>query len=289
MPLSMLCEVYTGSNQTGTARVFGLGKSHTYQAFDHSEMINHGISKNLSSAKVFSSSDCDATLLLFGSPAPIVTLPDYTGSFMQITNRKNEAHELDVNFPAAMNDKASSMLLVGANRGFEIRQSFRDLFLSRWNSTLDAQLHGSQAHRRGDPVLTWEMFPNGISYLDSSRRYLKIYQPLKIVLDWWPDYNASITYHLYLYLDNGKRLRGYVARWAYWVESGVKSGAIGSSLEPKVVSGMSTLNAQLSDQFNSLNIQFSDLYYLPGRQTNRAPTGTITGSTTDDTTIVLVL
>lgn len=287
MPLSMLSTVFTGSNQTGAGRVFGLGKSHVYHAIGRSDMSSSGILNDLSSATVFSSSDCDATLLLFGPTSS--SDPDYTGTFQQITNRKDAPHELDVNLPSAINDKAASMLLVGANRGIEIRQSFRDLFLARWNSTLDAQLHGSQARRQGNPVLTWEMFPKGISYLDSSRRYLKIHQPLKIVLDWWPDYNANITYHLYLYLDGGKRLRGYVARWAYWVESGIKSGAIAKSLEPKVISGMSTLNSQLNDQFNTITFQFSDLYYLPGRQMSRAPTGMISGTTWDDTTIVLVL
>jgi hypothetical protein len=289
MPLSMLSTVFTGNNETGTARLFGVGTSHRYNAIDHNEMTNYGISRNLSSATVYASSSCDATLLLFGPPANFVSLPDYTGWFVQVTNPKNASSELDVNLPSSINDHATNMLLVSANKGFEIRQSFRDLFLSQWNSTLDASLSGSQARRNGDPVLTWEMFPTGISHLDSSRRYLKIQQPLKIVLDWWPDYDAWISYHIYLYLDGASKLRGYVARWAYWVEGGIKSGAIASSLEPKVISGMSTLNSQLNDKLDALSFSFSDLYYLPGRQLNRAPRGTLSGTTWDDVTIVLGL
>lgn len=285
MPLSMLSIVYTGSNQTGTGRVFGLGTSHRYNAIDNGEMKSFGIYRNLSSATVYASSSCDATLILFGFP---FALPwNYTGNFLQITNQRGAASALSTNFPALLNNSASSMLLVAPNRGSEIRLSFRDLFLNQWNTTLDAQLRGSEAERSGDPTLTWEMFPTGISYLDSGRRYLKIHQKLKVVLDWWPDYDASITYHIYLYLDGGGRLRGHVARWAYWVESGIKSGAIGSELEPQVIRGMDTLNSQLANQLNGISFSFSDLYYLPGRQLSRAITGILTGSTWADTTIVL--
>jgi hypothetical protein len=141
----------------------------------------------------------------------------------------------------------------------------------------------SKAHRRktvrgakryGDPVLTWEMFPKGISYLDENRMYLKVHQKLDIEINWWPDYEASITYHLFLHLDGAKHLKGYVARWAYWIEGGAKADNIEEKLKPAVISGMNTFNTELSKQLNALSpFTFSDLYYLPGNQTGPVPTG----------------
>lgn len=291
MSLAMISSVYTGANQSGTARVFGVSSSQRYNALTSSELSSQGIYQNLSSATVYRSSRSDATLLLFRPPFSFLPAwPDFNGSFLQITNRKaNSGPELDVDsFSASgFNDQTTSMLLVAANKDTELRLSFRDLFLSRWRTTLDNQLAGSEARRQGDPTLTWEMFPSGISYLSSSRRYLKIHQRLRVELSWWPDYDASITYHLYLYLDGAGRLRGHVARWAYWVEGGIKSGAIGDRLRPQVISGMDTLNDQLGDQLGGLTFTFADLYYLPGRQLSRPATGVLTGNTTDDVTIVL--
>lgn len=218
-------------------------------------------------------------------------MPDYTGSFMQITNRRNSGSVLDVDrfSTYGFNNKPTNMLVVAPNRGTEVRLSFRDLFLERWRDVIDAQLSGG-ARRDGDPTLTWEMWPSGISYLDPNRCYLKIHQDLDIELHCWPDYKASITYHIYLYLDGSGRLRGYVARWAYWIEGGVKADDIEDQLAPAVISGMSTLNDELATQLAAYDaFSFSDLFYLPGDQITRPPTGVITGQTISDVTIVVAL
>lgn len=289
MSTAMLSTVFTGANQTGTGRLFGVSSSERYHAVPTTEMIASSIFRNLSSATVFSSTRADATLILCRPLLPTFPMGDYNGFFLQLTNRRNAGSELDVNSFSgqSFNDLTENMLLVAANKDAEVRLSFRDLFLDQWKTILDGQLAGSEAKRDGDPVLTWEMFPVGISHLDSSLTYLKIHQPLDIVLDWWPDYDASITYHLFLFIDGGGRLRGHVARWAYWVEGGIKSGGIADKLEPKVIAGMDTLNAELAKQLDALSFTFSDLYYLPGNQTSRAPTGALTGLTFGDVTIVL--
>lgn len=288
MSLSMLASVFTGTSQTGTGRTFGVSTSARYNAISESSMISNGIFRNLSSATVFTSSTRDATVLLFQPFVSFISMGSYNGLFVQLTNPRSSGPELDVNsFPSGFNDSATSAMLVAANKSAEIRLSFRDLFLNQWRTTLDNLLAGSQARRDGDPTLTWEMFPAGISHLNSSRMYLKIHQPLDIVLDWWPDYRASITYHLFLFLNSSNRLQGQVARWAYWVEGGIKSGEIASRLEPQVISGMSTLNSQLASQLGGLTFTFTDLYYLPGRQLSPAARGVSTGNTFSDVTIVL--
>ena len=291
MSLAFLTSVYTGNNQTGTGRVFGLGQSARTRRLRRSQMQDFNIYNNLSSAIVHPTSRCDATVILFKRLLGFVDIGDFNGNYLQLTNRRSSGSELDVNAfsSLAFNNDAHSMLLIAARRETdEFRISFRDIFLDQWRSILDSQLSGSRASRNGDPPLTWELWPIGISHLSSSQQYLKIHQRLRVDIPWWPDYDASITYHIRLYLDGGGHLRAYVARWAYWVESGVKSGQIADQLEPQVIAGMNTLNSELGDQLAILSgFEFEDLYYLPGDQVSRAPTGTRTGTTFDDVTIVL--
>jgi hypothetical protein len=291
MSLSMLASVFTNASQGGIARLYGVGSSERVRRVPKTSMQSNGIYGNLSSATVYRSSRSDATLLLFKPYLGLIDMGNYNGSYLQITNRRDSGSALDVDSFSAhgFNDQARSMLLVAARKDTdEVRVSFRDIFLAKWKQVIDGELSGSQAKRNGDPLLTWELWPTGISHLSPSQRYLKIHQRLRIEIDWWPDYDASITYHVRLYLDGAGKLKGYVARWAYWVEGGVKSGAIADKLEPKVIAGMGTLNDELATQLGLLaGFSFEDLYYLPGNQTSRAATGVRTGSTLDDVTIVL--
>jgi hypothetical protein len=288
MAISVLASIFDGANQSGTARLYGVSKSQRYHRIPGSELSGYNLYRKISSTTEYSSSVAHCSLILFGFSFPLVTFPDYQGEFVQLTNA-GSGKELDSNLSSSNFDNvATSALLVAEARGPEFRLSFRDLFLSKWNTMLDSQLAGTQASREGDPVLTWEMFPAGVSYLDPNSMYLKIYQKLHISIDWWPDYDASLTYHIFLYLDSAKHLKGYVARWAYWVEGGVKSGQIADKLKPKVIAGMDTLNAQLNTQLALVGgFTFKDLYYLPGKQTAAAGTGVTKGATWQDVTIVL--
>lgn len=275
---------------TRANQLFGVSSSGRYSHFTSAEMMSYALWNNLSSALVYASSEVDATLLLFGPLGGFFDMGNFNGEFMQMAVRRGSASPLQVNQFAehAFDNRARSMMLVAANRGAEFRLSFRDLFLDQWRTLLDQTLSGSQARRSGDPTLTWEMWPTGISHLSSELTYLKVHQNLDIVIDWWPDYKASITYHIYLYLDGSGRLRGHTARWAYWVESGIKAGTIGGKLEPAVISGMTSLNNALSGQLDTISgIRFSGLYYLPGRQLSAAPTGVLRGNTFSDVTIVV--
>jgi len=289
MPISVLSIVYTGNHQSGSGQILGVGATPRYNRFPSSEMLSMGIHQNLSSATVFSSSRADATVILFAPILPFLPMPDYAGRYMQITNRRGSGSEYDVNLFSShgFNNMATSALAVAPYRGSEVRLSFRDLFLQRWRDIIDDELTGG-ARRDGDPVLTWEMWPSGISYLDSNRCYLKVHQNLDIEIHCWPDYEASITYHIYLYLDGSGHLHGHVARWAYWIEGGAKADDIEDELAPAVISGMGTLNAELAAQLGAYSsITCTDLFYLPGNQVSRPPTGVRTGFTTDDVTIVV--
>jgi hypothetical protein len=290
MAISVLAGVFTGNNQSGKGRLVALGSTPRYNRFPSKLMLSMGIHQDLSSATVYSSLTADATLILFRSPLPSLVLPEYSGNFLQITNRKGSSSELDVNSfsPYGFNNMATSMLAVAPWKGSEYRVSFRDIFLTKWISIIDKKLP-SEAKRDGEPLLTWEMWPTNVSGLSSTKCYLRIHQPLDIELHCWPDYKASITYHVYLYLDGNDKVCASVARSDYWIESGAKHSDIKAQLAPAVKSGQATLNAELDKKLDEFkNLTFSEIYFLPGKQTSRPPTGVLLGSTFSDVTIVLV-
>lgn len=289
MSLTMLSAVCKDDDLRGLGIFYGMGHNQRYYHESSSDLINRGIYRNLSSSIVWESHSIDATLILFDNfNLPFPGLLDYQGRFLQLTNIKNSGSpvELDHFSNYSFNDKAASILTVSS--GSILRFSFRDLFYDQWITQIDAALEPNNVWRRGEPVMTWEMWPNNISYLNSSKRYLKIYQPIRIGIAAWPDYDASITYHIYLYLDANGKLCGSCARWGYWVESGIKSGQIASRLEPSVRDGADTLSTVLNEQLVDYEaLKFSDLYYLPGRQLDYPSPSILTGSTYDDVTIVL--
>jgi hypothetical protein len=283
----MLAETWTGVNQTGTVGVFGVPKTARLRRFSSSDLIYYSMYANISSVRLFSSTAAVATMILF---RPLSYFEkDYDGVFLQVTNKKNSGSAIDVDSLGGFgfNNLTTSMLLIRVGTGNEFRVSFRDIFLDEWNDTIDPLLTDG-AKRDGNPVLTWDLYPKNVSYLNPNKRYLKVHQKLAIELDWWADYEASITYHIYLGLNSSGKLMAKVARWAYWIEGGIKSGGIEDKLKPAVIKGMNTLNEELGKKLASFSaFTFKDLYYLPGNQTTSAPAGVLTGFTTSDVTIVM--
>jgi hypothetical protein len=286
--ISTATAVFAGPNQTGASRVFSVTRARRYHRVPNQELRDRGLDRAISSLSLNASSDASNTFILFVSPR-FFSFPDFVGPFAQWTNEKGAPSARHVNLAGtASDDAARSLLAVATDRGTEFRLSFRDQVLETWNDTLDGLLAGSQARRNGDPLLTWDIFPQGISELDPNHVYLKIHQNLDVILAGWPDYRASVTYHIFLFVNEERKLRGFVRRAANWVEDGVKADDIGEKLEPKVAEGAGILDAQIDEklrEFDALN--FKDVYYLPGRQLSR--TQEVTGSTTDDVTIVVEL
>ncbi|MHA1948505.1 MAG: hypothetical protein ACW987_01445 [Candidatus Thorarchaeota archaeon] len=233
----MLCAVCVDANLRGHGVFYGLGHDDRYYHENSVQLQGRMINRNLSSSVVYESHSTDATLILFDNRlVSFLTIPfgDYNGSFLQITNPMNSGSEFNLNrfSDYGFNDVAASLMEVNTRSMF--RYSFRDLFLQDWRTSIDDEL-GGRASRTGDPIMTWEMWPQNISFLDANQRYLKISQKIRIDVNNWWDYDASITYHLRLFLDGSGRLRGRCVRWAYWVESGMKSGQIAERLEPLVI------------------------------------------------------
>lgn len=287
MSLSFLAIGYQHINRGGLARLFGVGNSARYNHINEDLLGQLSFDAILSSIQVNASSSAIANVILFSNYiGGFANIGSFAGDFKQIGVAKNGGPAFANATDFGFNDRTRSLMLINTSRGPEFRVSFRDQFLDTWNQTIDGQL-GSQASRKGDPLMTWAAFPEGMSYLSPSQIYLQITQSLNINIDWWPDYDASITYHLYLYLDGARKLQGYCQRWSAWVESGIKSGEIMNRLWPKVVAGVSTINQTLSTNFARLPA-FKDFYYLPGRQLGPV-TGISSGNTWDDVTLAFEL
>ena len=279
MSLYALATLFSGSNQTGSSRLLGLGSSDRYRPDVASDLQSAGLYNSVASGELICS-QADLNLVLFQND-------DFSGSFFQLSKSRD-----DGNASYWHTGSAASALLIASNRRNtnETRLSYSDLFHSEWDSFLDGQLAGTQVSREGEPLLTWRMFPTNDQWLDSRQTYLRIHQPLHISIDWWPDYSASMDYHIVLYVDGSQHLRCWVADWECWVEGGAKNGRIHSDLDPKVAAGMTALQNQVNtrlQQFDALGA-VKDVYYLPGRQLSSIGTGTLGGNTNDDVTIVVV-
>lgn len=287
MTIEFLTAVSDWNNLRGHFIFVGMSQNQDYTHLRSSDLQNENLFRDINSAILWESYSTDSTMILFENHLGFFNYGDYNGRFIQLTNLMNSGNykQFDSLAPWNFNNVAGSLMLV--NTRSMLRFSFRDLVLRDWNRTLDQMLQGSPARRNGNPMTTWEMFPRNVSHLSSNLTYLKIHQRLRIELPWWPDYDASITYHIYLYLDWQGRVRGHVVRWAYWVEGGIKSGSIADQLEPQVIAGTDTINDVLDDKLAMFeDFSLSRLYYLPGNQTQYPPGDVVTGSTFSDVTIV---
>jgi hypothetical protein len=283
MSLEFAGFLFAGDNRTGQSLLVGVGRGNRYSPIRADQLKNSGLYGTIGSAEIVTSALADGNMVFLKND-------DFTGPFAQITDARSGG-DLWWHITGHI---GSVLLIAGNKQGTnETRVSFRDQFLNQWNSFLDNKLQGGRASREGDPTLTWEVFPASDPYnvLNPNLTYLKIYQPLHIHMPWyWPDYAASMTYHLFLYATGDGHLRAAGIRWAYWVESGAKSGRIASELEPQVRDGLGSLQDQTNQQFQLLDGVLgtvTDVYYLPGRQLQNTGTGGLTGNTVDDVTIVI--
>ncbi len=138
---------------------------------------------------------------------------------------------------------------------------------------------------RGDPVFTWDMWPQGGDDHpnDPDRRFIEIKIPVTVDVPHWFDYDAEIRYWLYLYINGSGLLRGYVAYYGAWVEGGILSGEILDQIMDQLPDTIGTVESFLSDALDMANIlgPFERQYFLPGEAGS-------TGNTNDDVSIVLV-
>ncbi len=179
-----------------------------------------------------------------------------------------------------INDRTSSVLVVRRSPN-EFAISLGSLGLSDRIQTYVASV--PRISPRGAPVITWDMWPEGGDSHpnDPTRKFIHVKIPVRVDVPDWVDYDAEIWYWLYPYITGG-HLRGYVAYYGAWVESGVKSGRILNAIMAALPPTVGTINTELASLLEITEAfgGFERVYLLPGTNDAR-------GRTTDDVTIVL--
>jgi len=182
-----------------------------------------------------------------------------------------------------MNDRTSSILVVRQYNNELPPISLGSLGLKEAIKTFIDSV--PRISLRGEPVVTWDMWPEGGSDHpnEPTKRYIELKIPVRVDVPNWFDYDAEIRYWVYLYVDSSGTLRGYVDYYGAWVEGGVKHDRILDRIMDELPGTIGTVNGQIS---NALRIAesfgpYQRQYFLPGD-------GTGSGNTNTDVSLVLV-
>lgn len=186
-----------------------------------------------------------------------------------------------------LNDDIESALLINRSQD-EITLDLKDQIAETFADEFDEASSGTEVSRKGDPRVYSLFWPSH----DSSKKFVRIEQDLRVAVDWWPDYDARVQYDIYLYLDGEGHVNGYVAWTHTWVEGGIFRDRILDELHPKMVEGAGQLTDEIQNRLADLSfLSFSHLYLLPGRVPDLPPPSSEfghTGNAKENATLVLV-
>jgi hypothetical protein len=272
--------LYSGPAETGNGLQSPLIPGDRYSAITNSILSSEHLLDSVASGSLVSNAPFDLNLILFQNG-------DYTGLFQQISLSSANPSETYWHTGPVQ----SALLIASNNIGSkEKRISLVDAFRSKWDSFLDDKLKGTAVSRDVEPLLTWQMFPTGNQWLNSSQTYLRIHQPLHVHLPWyWHDYQASMDYNIVLYITGDQHLRAWVADWECWVEGGAKNGKVHDQLNPQVEASMSALQDQMNQALALTDLlgPIKAVFYLPSKQLSPIGSTRLGGNTSDDITIAI--
>jgi len=177
------------------------------------------------------------------------------------------------------NDITSSVLIVR-----RYRRELGPLALGSMGSPdlrtqIQNQVSGiSRISMRGTPIITWDLWPG----FSPSRKYVYLRVPIRVDVPNWFDYDAELRFWIYLYVDSGQKVRGYVNWYGAWVEGGMLTGKILDRLMNEIPGQLGNINSSITSALSMLSVfNFVGLYYLPG-------TAGHTGNVNDDVSVVFV-
>ena len=290
-----------GPSGNGNVKCVGTGHGTRYDAWDYHDLWDADIESKISSVSLFTPINGATVLILYSYgpyPYSYQNATHFDNDFLLVDNQNGGQFDLNLATRPLMDgtwDNApTSLIVVHTAQGPEIRVSANQTLTPIWNSFIDQQLAaaGGQVIRDGNPEWVWVPFPIGPPPLSPLRTYLRVTQKLTVV----PpapiaDYAGSITYYIRLVVQDGT-VTGWVARWEHWVEQGIFSDYVGAILHPYTILGAESLNDVLAGGVFPLppNTRVTDVYYLPGLQTDATSRGEaqiFQGNCTQDTTIVL--
>ncbi|MBN2532256.1 MAG: hypothetical protein JXB88_05165 [Spirochaetales bacterium] len=274
---SIWTRVYQHSNYNGRSYYINHGPGWVYRLIRSSTLRSASMHDCISSLYVdASSTEIGGTIVLFQHDRYLGRYSCYP------TNPSSPSTSVWTSYVGNfMNDKTSSILVV---RRFNNEFS---LALGSFGLRDEIGDYVSSVNRislRGTPVITWDLWPEGgSSHPNDNRRFIHLKIPVRVDVPNWFDYDAEIWYWLYPYINSAGSLNGYVAYYGCWVEGGVKSGSIKDRIMDALPDTVSQINTRLQDAMALANLfgPFSRQYFMPG-------TGSNTGNTSDDVTLVLV-
>ena len=133
-----------------------------------------------------------------------------------------------------MNDRTSSVLIYRKSPN-EVVQSLGNLVSpSQITAAISSQ---EKLSPRGNPVLTWDLFPDGSDGHpnETGKMYVYVRVPVEVEVDDWFNYDAEIRFWIYLYVTQDGQLHAWPDYYGAWVEGGIYS-AIESA--PTVAAGV---------------------------------------------------
>ncbi len=283
MSIEALGALFTGPNRTGSATLFGIGHGDRYNHISTGTLQQMGFYDNIQSGFLDASAHEDVSVVLFFGD-------NYSGGFVQMTWPQGSG---EGGFWCTPSVKSIMLIDTASGGSGQTMLSFKGIFQSEWDTVIDAQL-GSDGWRRGEPVLSWDMFttdPNS-KWLNASLGYLKVHQDLTLETPVpWGDYDAWLEYWIFLYPSNGN-IRAFVPQWWWWVDGGVIHGSVVDKFKPKVEAGASALQDDLNRKLQGYDGltggHVKDILLLPGAQTS-PPGSDVHGNTGDDVTIVIAM
>jgi hypothetical protein len=230
------------------------------------------------------------------SSAEHTASPDEIGGrlFLFQTDRFRDRYvKLDANggdnprlssFGSFMNDRTSSVLIYRKSPN-EVVQSLGDLVSpSQITAAISSQ---EKLSPRGDPILTWDLFPDGKDGHpnETGKMYVYVRIPVEVEVDDWFNYDAEIRFWIYLYVTQDGRLNAWPEYYGAWVEGGILTDDILAELmgAEGIVTSLPQVIGLLgaATTLANLGAPYSSVYLLPGRNEDR-------GNTNDDVTVVLV-
>lgn len=193
------------------------------------------------------------------------------------------------NVGGQLNDDIESAIMVNRNKS-ELVIELEALISGPFKTQFDEEISGTPVSRRGEPKIYSVFWPS----FDSTKKFVRLEQNLRVEKSWWPDYDARVRYDIYLYRTSSGGIGGYV-NWTHtWVEGGIFSNDILDELHPQLVNGGSVLTQEFQSQLVLLSLlsgSIQALYLLPGREPPMPPPSSNfghTGNAKENSTLVLV-
>jgi hypothetical protein len=270
--------VYQNANYGGLSAYWHHTEGYRYYRVWKRTLSSVHLDNRISSARVYTTAGGPETAILFEDAG-------FKGRFVAISGADPCRDVASLGGSLDFDDRTSSVLLVGHSEHEFMSLHLGENGRSDAEDFIDAALDDDAGvSRRGPVVFTWEMWPD----FDPTKKFVRIDIPLRVQVPRWWDYDARISYYVYLYIDAQYRLRGCVNWVETWVEGGILSGSINAQLQPDALDSAGDLNGVLTDSLAELDFHEWDRYYLmPGSAPDALPQD-YAGQAEDDVSIILV-